>query len=191
MKIRLSKEASRTIKRFKRSLLSAAFFSLPLLCYAAIAITFIRTDLNPRMDLAVLTNFFQTRSPLPPPNDVVIVAIDDRTYHLLEASLKFPLHRRDIATAFERIEEARPRVMILDVKFPDERTIDPDADRRIAAAISKMPSTIWSGRSARNQSGEVFPSAEIFRKAARLELIMFKHGKFDSPLGSYSVFRFR
>jgi CHASE2 domain-containing sensor protein len=178
MKVNISKEAKRTLRRLNRSLLSACFFGLPLVVATLLTGYLIFSSWNARFDLAILTKFFQWRGPIMSTSEVVLVSIDDRSYDILGASLKYPFPRRDIATALERIEEAKPRLLVLDVKFPDERTIDPAADQRIASAISKMPATIWSGKSARNESGEVYPSAQLFRAAAKTELNMFVHGKF-------------
>ena len=154
------------------------FFGVPLICGVLLTSYLIFSSWNARFDLEALTTFFQWRGPIKPTDQVILVSIDDRSYGLIGASLKYPFPRKDIATALEQIADATPKLMVLDVKFPDERAIDPAADERIASAISKMPATIWTGKSARNESGEVFPSAELFRKAAKSELNMFVHGNF-------------
>ncbi len=178
MKIKVSKETKQTLRRIQRSLLSTGFFGVPLICGVLLTSYLIFSSWNTRFDLESLTTFFQWRGSIKATDQVILVSIDDRSYNLLDASLKYPLPRKDIATALERIEEAKPRLLVLDVKFPDDRAIDPPSDERIASAISKMPATIWTGKSARNESGEVFPSAELFRKAAKSELNMFVHGNF-------------
>ena len=65
----------------------------------------------------------RARGPLPPPSDIVIVAID-------EASIarfgRFPWSRQVMAKAIDSIAAAHPKVIAVDVLFPDATTQDDD-----------------------------------------------------------------
>lgn len=120
--------------------------------------------------------FFSLRGPISPPKDVIIVAIDDRSYKELDASTSYPLPRKYLATGIESIVDSNPRVLFADLKFPDDRVYDADSDRRIVDALTRAPTTIWTGREDDRPETEVVPSGAHFRAAAKLELDMFIEG---------------
>jgi adenylate cyclase len=134
-----------------------------------------------QLDHWVLKHFFQLRGPMPAPEGVVIVAIDDESYKDLDASTNFPLPRKYIAEALEAIEAASPKAIILDSKIPSQPNMEPEADDRIEAALRAGPTSIWTGEMPgekselnfeKNLSPTVLGSAERFRKAAKMELPM-------------------
>lgn len=131
-------------------------------------------------DQWVLRQFFEFRGARLPPPDLLIIAIDDLSYQALGASMNFPLPRRYIASALERLVSASPRLLVLDAAIPAEPTLDPESDRRIESAIKRLPTTIWSGEmpsgSGAGTSGVILRSDERFRAAARLELPMTVFG---------------
>ncbi|XZE19213.1 CHASE2 domain-containing protein [Pirellulaceae bacterium SH449] len=127
-------------------------------------------------NIQTLRLFFFLRGPIAPPEDVVIVAVDDKSFKELAASTSYPLPRRYLATALDSIVEASPRTLVVDGKFPDDRVYDVDSDERIAEAFAKLPTTIWKGRDDDRPDTEVLPSGEHFRKAAKMELDMFITG---------------
>lgn len=127
-------------------------------------------------DQEMLRYFFELRGARLSPPDLLIIAIDDASYAALGASMNFPLPRRYIAEALERIGDSSPRVVILDAAVPAEPELDPESDQRIEAALNRLPTTIWSGalpaEPANGSPSVVLRSDERFRKAARLELPM-------------------
>ena len=73
-----------------------------------------------------------TASQRPPPDDIVIIAIDNRS---LRAIGRWPWPRRVHAAALDRLAEARPRTVGYDVLF-----VEPTADdARLAAAVRRNP----------------------------------------------------
>lgn len=127
-------------------------------------------------NIQVLRLYFLLRGPVAPPDDVVIVAIDDRSFRELEASTSYPLPRRYLATSVEAIVEAKPKMLFVDMKFPDDRVFDEASDLRLAEAFAKAPTTIWSGKEDDLPGTEPLPSGEHFRHAAKMELDMFIEG---------------
>lgn len=73
-----------------------------------------------------------TASQRPPPDDIVIVAIDNRS---LQAIGRWPWPRHVHAAALDRLAEARPRAIGYDVLF-----VEPTADdAKLAAAVRRSP----------------------------------------------------
>jgi len=176
----ISAELKDELQRFNRKWAKPLFqVSVALLLGAAIAF-FWSTATGQRFDFFFLEKFHSLRGPIAAPKDVVVVSIDTETYEKLEQSTNFPLPRHYLADALERIIEAAPKVVILDAKIPNERTIDPKADLRIEEALKKGPTTIWSGAIPDDLSDPLavlnLPSDERFRKAAKLELSMAVYG---------------
>jgi hypothetical protein len=81
-----------------------------------------------------------------------------------------------MATAFEEIASASPKVFILDGKIDPYPCSDLGSDERIALALSQMQSTLWSGKEPEVEDDpftkEIFPSDEKFRRAVKFELPM-------------------
>ncbi len=158
------------------------FQGVSALVLAFVAVFIYLSPLGLRLELTLLRGFFALRGPIAPPPDVVLVAIDDQSYKVFGASTSYPLPRRYIATAFESLQAAKPKVIIVDAKIPNERMIDPDADARIEAALKQGRVAIWNGRGTASAAGaeEVeIPSEERFRKAAAMELPMRLYSVLD------------
>lgn len=180
--MKLSREFKYAIKQLKRRFQGPLFQAGLAFVFAFIAIFFFASPVGQRLELMLLSAFFSLRGPLSPPSDVVLIAIDDRSYQVLKASTNFPLPRRYIATALEVIQAAKPKVTILDAKIPEERQIDPQADARIEAALRLGRVSIWDGVGVASAAGEeelALPSEERFRKAAAMELPMRLYSSLD------------
>ena len=94
------------------------------------------------LDQALLRQIFTLRGPIDPPEDIVIVAIDDTTFQKLELSPRQPLPRKYFADALEQIISANPRLVILDLAAFRE-TDDEEANSRIERALGgSIPVTI-------------------------------------------------
>ncbi|MBO9379812.1 CHASE2 domain-containing protein [Sphingomonas histidinilytica] len=87
--------------------------------------------LTERLDHIVYDNLL-TASGRPPPDDILIVAIDNRS---LQAIGRWPWPRAIHAQALDRLAEARPRAIGYDVLF-----VEPSADDDLlAAAVRRTP----------------------------------------------------
>lgn len=76
--------------------------------------------------------------PRTPPNDVVIVAIDDA---IVRREGGFPVSRATMARLIEAIATAHPRALAVDVLFLEDGR-QPEADRALAAALRKLPAVL-------------------------------------------------
>ncbi|MBB2961149.1 CHASE2 domain-containing protein [Methylobacterium sp. R2-1] len=76
--------------------------------------------------------------PRNPPDDVVIVAIDDE---IVRREGGFPVSRATMAQLIERIATARPRALAVDVLFLEDGR-QPEADRALATALTKVPAVL-------------------------------------------------
>jgi adenylate cyclase len=180
--MKLSRELKYAVKQLKRRFQGPLFQAGLAFVFAFLAIVVFASPVGQRLELILLRTFFSLRGPLPAPSDVMLVAIDDRSYQVLGASTNFPLPRRYIATALEVIQAATPKVTILDAKIPEERLIDPQADARIEAALRMGKVSIWDGVGVASAAGEeelALPSEERFRKAATMELPMRLYSSLD------------
>jgi CHASE2 domain-containing sensor protein len=59
-------------------------------------------------DIWQARQFFSLRGPVPMPDDIVLVAIDDMSFHELGASPRWPFPREHFAAALEALVEAKP-----------------------------------------------------------------------------------
>src|SRR5260370_16413746 len=79
----------------------------------------------------------RARGPLPVPEDIAIVAID-------EASMvrfgRFPWSRQVVARTIDALSAARPRVIALDVLFTDPTT--PEDDDNLARSIGRAGTVV-------------------------------------------------
>src|SRR3982075_2615581 len=118
----------------------------------------------PGLELYAKSWLVRARGPLPLPDDIAIVAID-------EASLarfgRYPWHRSLTAHMLDQLAVARPRAIALDVLF-SEATNNPD-DSALASAIAKAGNVVTAAQLSRAESGPVVwlrPLASIEKAAA-------------------------
>jgi PAS domain S-box-containing protein len=106
----------------------------------------------------------RARGPLPLPDDITIVAIDEASVTRLG---RFPWHRALTAQMLEQLSKAHPRAIALDVLF-SEATKNAD-DSALAAAIASAGNVVAAAQLARTESGSVVwvrPLQAIERAAA-------------------------
>jgi CHASE2 domain-containing sensor protein/thiamine kinase-like enzyme len=103
-----------------------------------------------------LSTFWQLRGSLVPPEDIVILAIDDpsislpeqyyktdpHTYAYLEPLRSFPFKRAAYAEVIEKLMQAGARSVALDVVFDTPGIYGTDDDRQLQAALKKYGSKI-------------------------------------------------
>jgi two-component system phosphate regulon sensor histidine kinase PhoR len=103
------------------------------------------------------------RGSLPPPADVILVAIDEASIHRFG---RFPWPRSLMAKALENISVGEPRAIALDILFTDPTT-EAD-DRALAEAIARAGNVITAAQitESDNQAVWLKPLPEIERSAA-------------------------
>jgi PAS domain S-box-containing protein len=126
----------------------------------------------------------RSRGPLPVPDDIAIVAID-------EASLarfgRFPWHRALTGQLLEQLSRARPKAVALDVLFTE--AINNADDAALAAAIAKAGNVVVAAQLARTESGSVVwlrPLASVERAAAGIGHVHVST-EVDGVAGSFLV----
>jgi CHASE2 domain-containing sensor protein/signal transduction histidine kinase len=103
-----------------------------LIMAACIALVAAVTWLAPSLSAASLNTLFRLRGLLKPPEDLVIVAIDDRS---LQRFGRWPWPRSLMAEAIEKLTETRCSAVGLDVIYAEPSAAA--ADQRLAAAIHR------------------------------------------------------
>ena len=133
------------IPRKLKSLLRHLFTRNTILLMVGGAVCALILTLMGILDVFVLRQFFAFRGPRLPSSNVVIAAIDDRSFRVTESSTNYPLPRRDVVKALERILEARPRLIVFAMKFTPDRIPNSTADQKLVSLLQESPSVIWNG----------------------------------------------
>lgn len=164
----------KTERRFERRQLKRRVTSYTVILLAAVSsimgLALWATPMGRSVELHLLRAFFQLRGPISPPNNIVVVAIDDQ---LLDRFGR-PLPRSVFAELFERLATAEPRGLVVDFSFPPD-AVDPVANQRMAAALSRIPSVIGGGlmRSPDEQGLQISIGTEpVLKAAAKWQLPM-------------------
>ena len=103
-----------------------------LIFFFSITSVVIVTWFAPSLSAASLNMLFRLRGVSNAPADIVIVAIDD---HSLQRVGQWPWPRSVMASALDKLTQAQPRAVGLDVVYAEPST--PEDDRRLAAAIAR------------------------------------------------------
>ncbi|HIK06086.1 MAG TPA: CHASE2 domain-containing protein [Trichormus sp. M33_DOE_039] len=104
----------------------------------------------------VVSAFWQIRGPLAPPEDIVILAIDDQSISLpeqyyrtdpqknayLEPLRAFPFQRAAYAQVVAKLMQAGARAVALDIVFDTPGSYGADDDRQLQAALQKYGSKV-------------------------------------------------
>jgi PAS domain S-box-containing protein len=126
----------------------------------------------------------RARGPLPVPDDIAIVAIDETS---LTRFGRFPWRRALTAQMLDQLSQSRPKAIALDVLF-SEATNNPD-DAALAAAIEKAGNVVIAAQLARTDSGSVVwlrPLTSIERASAGIGHAHVST-EFDGVAGSFLV----
>src|SRR5215475_14296491 len=91
----------------------------------------------PELDLAVRDWLLRSRGKIPPPSEIVIIAIDEASIARLG---RFPWPRGLMARGLERISAARPKVIALDVLYSEPTT--PSDDQSLATAVARAGNVV-------------------------------------------------
>jgi serine/threonine protein kinase len=136
------------------------------------------TPLGPLSNIYLLRTFFSLRGPITPPENVVLVAVDDLSFQKLGASTLQSFPRKHLAAALKKIQQTKPKFVIMDFFIqPDDR--DPEANQELAKAISMGPTSLMSGeieneslpKEKRNKENAIkYHNDKLFSDAATLEI---------------------
>lgn len=96
--------------------------------------------------------WFSLRGKLPPPRDLAIIAIDERSYDQLKVPMSQGWPRILQARLLEKLSEYGVRRVVFDILFIDA-SADSEADQRLAAAIGKVPTVLGIESSMQQVSG--------------------------------------
>lgn len=146
-------------------LLVAFFLTLVLLM--------IRNNIPNDIDTSLqLELFFKIRGKISPPEQVVLIAIDDISYSKLNISHKKAFPRDIAAKALNEIQDEKPKFVILDLDVP-EQSDEHEATLELAKAISKGPTSIALSPVIDDAGREVYNySAKEIREVVKYEIPM-------------------
>jgi len=106
-----------------------------LILLFTIALVVVVTWFVPSLPAASLNMLFRLRGVLTPADDIVIVAIDDQSLQAIGQRISpWPWPRSVMASAVDKLTQARPRSIGLDVIYAEPSSTEDD--RRLAAAIA-------------------------------------------------------
>jgi len=136
------------------------------------------TSLVQDLEFRVSDQWTKLRGKQPTPPNVVVVALDEPSYRELKVSFDKPWPRALHAKLLEKLQEFGVKRVAFDVLFTGASS-DPEADRALAEAFSKIPSIIAvesTVRTVGNQGGgfqleELDRPYEPFRKNAQEAVI--------------------
>ncbi|MGM0434669.1 MAG: CHASE2 domain-containing protein [Pseudomonadota bacterium] len=156
--------------------------ALPLL---AVLVLLLSTSATQRLDFWLHDTFIRLM-PVTPPDDLAIVAIDEKS---LEALGRWPWPRHRHASLIDRLDDAGAGPITLDILFT-EPSDNGDDDRRLARAMERhgnviLPLHIFPGDSQRPLR-EFLPTARLTRAAAALGHV---HAELDDDGIARTLFR--
>jgi two-component system, OmpR family, phosphate regulon sensor histidine kinase PhoR len=138
----------------------------------------------PGLDLQARNWLIRTRGPLPVPNDIAIVAIDETS---LAHFGRYPWRRSLMAQLVSRLAEAHPKAIALDVLFSE--TTSADDDTALTTAIAKAGNVITAAQLIRTDDGRIHwlrPLPSIERAAAAVGHVQVSTDV-DGVAGSFLV----
>jgi adenylate cyclase len=134
----------------RRRVRTIAFLSVGLVL-TALGLTGYVTGALDDLELDTVDARFSIRGEREPPDDIVVVRIDDVTFD--ELSPEYPFPRTLHARAIDRIAADRPKVIAYDLQFSEDGP-DPDADIRLAESIFNAKKRVVLSTTEVNEKGE-------------------------------------
>ena len=157
--------------------------NLFLLLAAILGMLLWGSEIGKSLEAWHLKKSFQIRGPIKPPEDIVLVSIDER----FKQEVGYPIPRSAAGYVLQKIADAKPKFTSIDLSFPIDPK-EPEGDIIVAKAIASMPSAIASGirYTGETKDSVIDISTEpLIEKAARLQLRM----RFNSAGRSLSHIR--
>jgi adenylate cyclase len=115
--------------------------ALVALVAAAVACTIQATSALDRLELTTIDTRFELRGEQPAPSNLIVVAIDDKTFD--ELGERYPFSRNRFAKVLEEVDAAEPALIVYDVQFT-EQSDDPRADNRLIVASRRAGNVVFS-----------------------------------------------
>jgi adenylate cyclase len=173
----ISKRSKRKFKKALRKILPMALVGLVAISAVALHSKIFLSTFGQEIELSQTDLWFRLRGVKPPPQEIVVVAMDELTYSELGISTLDPLPRAMIAEMLEALAESGIKLAILDMFFRDIGT-NPEVDQRLARAIRLSPTFIGSFQindpsSKKNEIKllEVLPRPEFASRAERVAMM--------------------
>ncbi len=107
---------------------------------AAIAIVAHATHLMRTLELQTVDTRFSVRGAQPPPGDIAVVEVDDRTFS--ELGIQWPFPRSLHARVIDRLREAGAKTIAVDVQFTEPTT--PRQDNALVESVSRAGGVVLS-----------------------------------------------
>lgn len=172
---------------YRTALITIKQLALVWLLVGVLLGLWIKTPLGPYSTAALLRTLFLIRGEIAAPKDIVIVALDDRSYQELEQSTRLPFPRKYWAEAITAVQATKPAAVIIDAVIQKEN-YDEAGNIALESALSLGPTAMMkaeienpayreSQRSSANNLNYV--SDPRFSSAVDLEipmLFMSRHG---------------
>lgn len=99
---------------------------------------FTSTIAGERYEFMIHDELIRLRGPLPPPKDVVVVALDESTYQAWELPMDRPIPRERYAKLITRLAELGAKRVVFDVVFAGPGAV-PEWDQELAESLKKIP----------------------------------------------------
>jgi adenylate cyclase len=141
----------------------------------ALAFLLHRGGLFQSLDRSTIDLRFAIRGEHDVPDDLVVVKIDDATFH--ELHQQWPFRRITHADLIDRIAADKPKVIAYDVQFSERSTDHPGDDERLAGSIGKAGGRVVLATTEVNDKGE-----GNFLGTGQDFLVNDLHGRFGNAL---------
>lgn len=118
------------------------------------------------VELAALDARFELRGSSQPPSDVLLVAIDDRTFSELR-NVRFPIPRSMHGRLIDRLSRAGAKVIAYNIQFTEETSIEEDSALvQAVARAGKLGSKVVLATTEVDQSGQsmIFGGESVVRE---------------------------
>lgn len=124
------------LQQFARGKFKLPSWRVGVILGFSIALVVLVTWFVPALAAASLNVLFRLRGARPSPADIVIVAIDDQSLQTIgQRHGPWPWPRSVMASALDRLTQAKPRSIGLDVIYAEPS--NPEDDQRLAAALAR------------------------------------------------------
>jgi adenylate cyclase len=144
-----------------RRRVGTVMFLVTAIALTGFTIVAYETELFRSAELSTVDTRFRVRGDQDPPKDIVVVAIDSKTFQDLEERWPFP--RRIHARAIDRLREAGARVIAYDIQFTEPT--DPDNDNALIESIDRAENVVLATEEVgRNGSTNVLGGDDLLQE---------------------------
>lgn len=119
--------------------------------------------------------FVRFRGPLPPPEDVVIVALDEATYQAWGLPMDRPIPRERYGKLLKRLAALGARRVVFDIVFAGASAV-PEWDRELEEGVGSLPVVLAADHGERDVGGMTIeelikPEPRLLERAAGIALV--------------------